>query len=153
MKKRLNQAKKTSKKVLKHKGFLYLLSGGTATAIDIGSYYILFNIILKKQDIDWGWILITAPVASFIISYSLGFITNFIITKYVVFKESNLNGGKQLVRYMLVAVIVFIANYSLLKILVETFGFYPTIGRAFSAGLVAIGSYTIHKFYTFKVID
>jgi putative flippase GtrA len=139
------------RKAYKNKMVRYIFSGGTATGVDVGSYWLFYNFILDKSDLDFGFMMITAPIAALIISYTLGLITNFLITKYFVFSESNTRGREQFVRYLLIAAIIFVGNYFLMKILVEVIKIWPTIARIISAGTIAFMSYRLHKVFTFKV--
>lgn len=140
------------KKLTNSKVFRYFISAGIATWVDITVYFLAFNYIYQKMDIDFfGMITITAPTASLILSYTMGLITNFTITKFMVFKESELETYKQLFRYILVAMVVLVLNYFLMKFLIETLQWYPTIARAVSAVSVGLLSFVVHKTFSFKV--
>src|SRR4051812_32943681 len=92
----------------------YLLSAGVATLVDISVYFIAFNYIYHKQDIMlFNSFLVTAPTAALMLSYTAGLLTNFIITKFLVFHESDLETHKQLFRYILVALVILSFNYVL----------------------------------------
>jgi putative flippase GtrA len=148
--------------VYHNKYFRYFLSGGLATAVDIGSYFIIFNFIISKENIPltflndtalavFSEVIITGHVFSLVCSFSLGFITNFVISRYFVFHESRDTKKRvQLVRYFLVNVIVFLGNYGMLKLLVEVFDVWATPARVISAGTIAFLSFNLHKIYTFK---
>lgn len=140
------------KKLVASKVFRYFISAGIATWVDITVYFMAFNYIYQKMDIDFfGLITITAPTASLILSYTMGLITNFTITKFLVFKESELETYKQLFRYILVAMMVLVLNYFLMKFLIGTLQWYPTIARAVSAVSVGLLSFVVHKTFSFKV--
>ena len=141
-------------KILDNKIVRYFFSAGLATVVDVSVYFITFNFILNKQDIPLypPWKL-TAPIASLIISYTCGLMTNFFITKYLVFSESDLRGRHQLMRYLLVALLILILNYGFMKFLIYILEWYPTVSRIFSALSIGILSYIIHKFYSFKVVN
>jgi putative flippase GtrA len=140
------------KKLIDSKVFRYFISAGIATWVDITVYFLAFNYIYQKMDIDFfGMITITAPTASLILSYTMGLITNFTITKFMVFKESELETYKQLFRYILVAMVVLVLNYFLMNFLIGTLHWYPTIARAVSAVSVGLLSFVVHKTFSFKV--
>lgn len=139
------------KKAYQSKLVRYIFSGGTATGIDITSYYFTYNFLLYKNDFQVGTALISAHIAALCVSYTLGLIANFLITKYFVFKESNLRGRDQFARYLIIAVIVFVANYFMMKILVEVVQIWPTVARIIAAGTIALLSYKLHKVFTFRV--
>jgi putative flippase GtrA len=120
--------------------------------VDVTVYFITFNFILRKQDIPLiDPIVLTAPIASLAVSYSCGLMTNFLITKYMVFTESDLRGRHQLARYILVALLILLLNYLFMKFLIFILGWYPTVSRIVSALSIGVLSFTIHKFYSFRV--
>lgn len=150
--KHLRQRIRTApRKAYKSKVVRYVISGGSATVVDVGSYFITYNFILHKQPFVIGMAHIGAHIAALCLSFSLGLITNFLITKYFVFNESDLRGREQFVRYVAVAAITFVANYFMMKLLVEVVGLYPTLSRLIAVGTVAFLSYNLHKVFTFRV--
>ncbi len=142
---------KLAKKILGKQSFRFIISGGMAAGVDVVSYYIIFNFVLDKQDITLFRSIISAPVASLICSFSLGFISSFLTSKYFVFTESNLRGRQQLVRFVVVGGINFVCNYFLMKFFVEFIHLYPTVSRVVSIVIVAFLSFYLHKVFTFKV--
>lgn len=137
---------------IRSKVFRYLLSAGVATLVDISVYFIAFNYIYQKQDILlFNAYLITAPTAALLLSYTAGLITNFLITKFLVFHESDLETYKQLFRYILVALAILALNYGLMRFLIRSLEWYPTLARAFSAISIGVLSFIIHKTFSFRV--
>lgn len=142
------------KKIINNKVIRYFFSAGTATVVDVSVYFIAFNFIFQKQDIHLlDLAVLSAPTASLIISYSCGLITNFLITKYLVFHESDLRGIHQLLRYLLVAVVILMLNYLFMSFLIKVLNWFPTIARVVSALTIGVLSFLIHKFYSFKVTN
>ena len=140
------------RRVLHNKVIRYFFSAGIATAVDVSVYFATFNFILRKQDIPLVFnLIISAPIASLAVSYSCGLMTNFLITKYLVFTESNLRGRHQLARYILVALLILFLNYLFMKFLIEILEWYPTLSRVISAVTIGMLSFVIHKFYSFRV--
>lgn len=140
-----------SKSAMEHKGVRYIISGGTATVVDVVSFFIIFNYILEKENLHFGHVQIGAHIASLCVSFTLGLITNFLITKYFVFNESNIRGREQFLRYIMVAVVTFFGNYFMMKLLVDVFNVWPTMARLIAVGTIAVLSYRLHKVFTFKV--
>ena len=139
-------------KILQSKVFRYLMSAGVATMVDISVYFIAFNYIYQKQDVHlFSSLLITAPTAALLLSYTAGLITNFLITKFLVFHESDLETHKQLFRYILVALVILALNYVLMRFLIRKLDWFPTLARAFSAISIGLLSFVIHKTFSFRV--
>lgn len=139
------------KGAMSHKGVRYLISGGTATGVDVVSFFIILNYILHQNNITIGHMEVGAHIVALCISFSLGLSTNFLITKYFVFSESNIRGREQFLRYVMVAAITFVGNYFMMKLLVDVFQLWPTMARLIAVGTIAVLSYRLHKVFTFKV--
>lgn len=142
------------RKIIDNKVVRYFFSAGFATVVDVTVYFITFNFILRKTDIPFiDPLVITAPIGSLIISYSCGLMTNFLITKYMVFTESDLRGRHQLLRYLQVAAVILLLNYFFMKFLIHILHLYPTISRIISALTIGMLSFLFHKSYSFKVVN
>jgi len=140
------------KVILDSKVFRYFISAGIATWVDITVYFLAYNYIYQKADIDlFGVLTVSAPTASLCLSYTMGLLTNFLITKFLVFKDSDLETYKQLFRYLMVAMLVLMLNYFLMNFLIKQLEWFPTIARAISALTIGIVSFSIHKAFSFKV--
>ena len=139
-------------RLLQSKIFRYFLSAGLATWVDIVVYFLAYNYIYSKTDIDFlGLMVISAPTASLMLSYTAGLITNFTVTKFLVFNESELETHKQLFRYVLVAVGVLGLNYMMMSFLIRSLEWFPTVARAFSALSIGVLSFVVHRSFSFKV--
>lgn len=140
------------KPLLDSKLFRYFISAGLATWVDVVTYFMAFNYLYRKEDIDvMGYYTISAPTASLMLSYTVGLLTNFTLTKLLVFKESELETHKQLFRYVLVAILVLGLNYVLMRFLIRQLEWYPTLSRAVSAITIGVLSFMVHKTFSFKV--
>lgn len=131
--------------------FRYIASGGTTAVTGIVVYYLTYNFILSQEDVKVGTLLITAPIAALGIESFITFVIGFALNKYLVFTKSNLKGRVQLFRYGSVVLTNILLNYAFLKVLIEAFGFYPTIAKVFTTGVLAVFSYFSQKHFSFKV--
>jgi putative flippase GtrA len=134
-------------KVLGNKVVRFFISGGLATAIDVLVYFVSIHYIFLRPVVFI--IPVSQPVASLCMSYSAGLFTNFLVSKFFVFKNSELRTRHQFMRFFLVAILVFAMNYLLMKILL-VMGIYPTVCRILSAATVACVSFILHNSFTFK---
>jgi putative flippase GtrA len=138
-------------KLLASRIFRYFISAGLATWVDVVIYFLAFNYLYEKSDIVFTeGIVVASTTASLVMSYTAGLITNFTLTKMLVFKESDLQTHKQLFRYILVALLVLALNWLLMRFLIRSMDWYPTIARATSAILVGVLSFSIHKVFSFR---
>lgn len=133
--------------------FRYLMSGGTTAATGIVVYYIVYNFILHQRHVNLPFPpgMITAPVAALIIESFITFIVGFAFNKYLVFTASRLKGRIQLFRYGTVVACNVMLNFAMLKVMVETFHFYPTLAKVISTVILAVFSYFIQKYFSFRV--
>lgn len=131
--------------------FRYLASGGSNAAINMTTYFIAYNYILDKQPGHIGVIPVSAHIGAFLIAFSISFPYGFIMSRYVVFTESDLRGRVQLFRYMLLVLVCIGLNYFLIKFFVEVCHFFPSLSNAMTQALVAIFSYISQRHFTFRV--
>lgn len=131
--------------------FRYIVSGGITVSTGIIGYFIIFNYVLKQQDVHIGDYLITAPIAALMLESTLTFCVGFMLNKYLVFTQSNLKGRIQLFRYATVYGTNILLNYALMKILIEGFRFYPSVAKAVITIGLAVFSYFSQKYFSFRV--
>lgn len=129
--------------------FRYLASGGGGFLLDILVYFVSFNFILQKQDVHLGSIVISAPIFALIISFCIVNPYSFLMSKFIVFQESNLKGRIQMFRYMVIVAVNVFLNYALMKILVEVIHVFPTVSRIITAIAVAVFSFFVNQKFTF----
>jgi putative flippase GtrA len=142
-----------TKKVLNLKVVRYFFTAVTATVVDVSMYFVAYNFILHKKDISYSGFTITAPTLSLMISFCFGLTTNFILTRLLVFTNSDLRLRHQFLRYSMVAFLMLILNYILMTILIRNFQWYPTLSRATAAVSVGFISFIVHKTFSFRVRD
>jgi len=130
--------------------FRYAACGGTNTLLDIFVFFISFNFILHKQDVQLGFLTIKPHVASFLISFCISFPVGFFLMRNIVFTGSTLHGRVQLFRYFVLVVICLLLNYIFIKLFVEQFHIYPTVAKILTTLIVVAFSYLTQKNYTFK---
>ena len=131
--------------------FRYLACGGFNTLLDIFIYFISYNFIFKKQEVDLGFIAFKPHIAALLVSLCITMPVGFLLSKYVVWTESKIKGRIQLFRYLVIVAINILLNYGFIKLFVERLHFYPTIAKIVTTSLIITFSYLSQKHYTFKV--
>ncbi|WP_298741702.1 GtrA family protein [uncultured Chitinophaga sp.] len=131
--------------------FRYLACGGGNTLLDIVLYYIMYNFVLHQQDLHLPSLTISSPIAALFMAMSITFPTGFLLSKYIVFSESNLRGRIQLFRYFVQVAACLLLNYLFMKLFVEYLHIYPTISKILTTFFVVCFSYLTQKKFTFKV--
>lgn len=139
-------------KLVSQQFFRYGVTGASNVFFDWILYSITYNFVLQKKIIDLPFIniSISAHIAALLITFPITLLTGFLLQKYVTFTASNLRGQKQLIRYVSVVIINLLINYFGIKLLVETFKFYPTISKMIVTVICTIFSYFSQKYFTFK---
>lgn len=130
--------------------FRYGLVGGMNLLFNMLLYWFCFNYILDKQDTDFGFVVVSAPILAFLITFVITFFTGFYLSRNIAFGESSVHGAKQLFRYAQVVGVNIGINYFGLKLLVDVLGFYPSPSYASLQVVTTLFSYLAQRYYTFR---
>lgn len=131
--------------------FRYAACGSANVALDISLFFVLYNFVYQKQIVDLGFIAFQPHIAAFLSSFVITFPVGFLLSKYIVWKDSSIKGHIQLFRYFVIVMMNLLFNYTFIKVFVEYFHIYPTIAKLLTTVIVIIFSYLSQKHYTFKV--
>lgn len=138
-------------KVMDKQTFRYAASGGGNTLFDIVLYFITYNFILDKNNIQIGSVVISPHIAAFLLTFPVTFISGFILARYVVFPESSGTRKRiQLTKYLSVVFVCILLNYGFLKLFVEVFGWWPLPAKLATTAFVVAFSYFSQKKFAFK---
>ncbi|MVT11069.1 GtrA family protein [Chitinophaga tropicalis] len=138
-------------KVMPLQTFRYLACGGGNTTMDIILYYISYHFILQEKPIHLPFLTISGHIAALFIALAVTFPTGFLLSKYIVFSDSNIKGRVQLVRYFMLVGICICLNYAFMKLFVEYMHIFPTVSKILTTVFVVGFSYLTQKKFTFKV--
>ena len=138
-------------KVLDNQVLRFVLSAGVGFVVDIAAYYILYDALLKQNKYNiFGYTTDRANIA-LAVSFFIGVLVNFVITRTLVFTQSVLAAHKQLFRFMAVAVVGFTANLTLLQAFIRYAHLYPPVARPAAALSLFFASFFVHKFFSFNL--
>lgn len=134
--------------------FRYLACGGSNTVLNWLTYSISFNYVLGRVPTHiYGNVEITAPVGAQIISFCISFPIGFILSRYIVFPESNLHGRKQFFRYALATATFILLTYVLIKLFAIMLPMVRAdISYIFIMIITSVLSYLSQRFFTFKSV-
>jgi putative flippase GtrA len=141
----------TGNRLLDNQFFRFILSAGTGFIVDISAYYLFYHLVFTAPKYNVLFGQVPNDTLSLAVSFFLGVIVNFLITKFLVFTDSNLSPLRQFLRFVLVAVVGFSANLWVLKMMVRYFHWYPPVARPAAALSLFLASFFIHKFFSFNV--
>jgi len=138
-------------KLFKNQVIRFVFSAGVGFLVDIAAFYFLYHNFLEQPNYNVLNYRFDNYTLSLAISFFLGVVVNFLITKYMVFNESESSPAKQFFRFISVAIIGFFANLTLLDIFIRSFQIYPPVARVAAALSLFFASFFIHKFFSFSL--
>jgi putative flippase GtrA len=134
--------------------FRYLASGGSGAVLNISISSLAFHFLFHERDIVTGWPLlpvITALTAAAAVAFCISTPYGFLMSRYIVFQESNLKGRVQMFRYLLTVGACILLTYFFVRFFHFTCGIFPTPSFILTNIVVAMFSYMAQRFFTFKV--
>ena len=138
-------------RLVKNQVFRFVFSAGIGFLVDISVFYLFYHNLLNQQTYQILSFTVRNSSLSLAISFFLGVVVNFLITKFLVFHESQSKSSKQFIRFILVAIIGFFANLAVVKFLIQDMGVYPPYARVMAALSLFFASYFIHKMFSFSL--
>ncbi|SDS75672.1 Putative flippase GtrA (transmembrane translocase of bactoprenol-linked glucose) [Mucilaginibacter mallensis] len=144
-------ANKLLRKISKNEIARFVCSAGAGFLVDISVFYLFYHNLLTQKSYHILNATVRNSSLSLAISFFLGVVVNFLITKFLVFTESKSSSAQQFFRFASVAVIGFFANLMVIKLLIQTFGMYPPVARITAALSLFFASYFVHKLFSFSL--
>lgn len=137
-------------KVVPRQTFRYAACGALNMALSWVLYFLIYNFVFRKENLDLGIAVISPHIATLGIVFVITLLTGFCLNKYVAFQRSPLRNHTQLMRYILSTAGSLALNYVLLKLLVDVLHLYPTPSQIVASLLIAVYSYFAQKYFTFR---
>lgn len=144
-------ANKFLKKIAKNQIARFILSAGMGFLVDITAFFLLFHYAFTQRNYNIISLKVNNSTLSLGVSFTLGVLVNFLITKYLVFTESQTSAAKQFFRFAIVATVGFFANLGMIELFIHYFNMYPPIARPLAALSLFFASYFVHKFFSFSL--
>jgi putative flippase GtrA len=138
-------------RLLKNQIIRFIFSAGIGFAVDISAYYVLYYNVFTDKTYSVLGLDVSRYVLSLAVSFFLGVLVNFLITRFFVFSESTLSPAKQFFRFTGVAILGFFANLGILAILVKRLNIDPPIARPAAALSLFFASFFVHKLFSFNL--
>jgi len=140
------------KKVIGQQTFRYAVCGGSNALLNLLVFSLSYNLIFTTDLVYPLGIAITRYIAAYLIALSISFPIGFLLNKYVVFQQSNLQGKVQLLRYASLTITNIFLDYLLLHLLIGYFGLWATGSQAFIIVILSLISYLYQTYYSFKTV-
>jgi len=138
-------------KLMQNQVIRFIFSAGMGFLVDICAFYLLYHNLLDQPKYTLFNYTVNNYKLSLAVSFFLGVVVNFLITKYVVFTASTTSGAKQFIRFASVAIIGFFANLLILDFFVQSLQMYAPLARIAAALSLFFASFFIHKFFSFSL--
>jgi putative flippase GtrA len=140
-----------SHKIIKNQVVRFIFSAGAGFLVDQLAFNLFFHYLFRNKTYQIHGFTISNYAISFSISYFMGVVVNFLITRYVVFSDSKLAPYKQFVRFVSVAILGYFANLLVIELLIKGLGVYPTYARPLAALSLFFASFFVHKLFSFSL--
>src|SRR5579864_9046974 len=98
------------KKLLNNQVIRFIFSAGIGFLVDVTAFYLFYHNWLVQKTYHIFSFTVRNSTLSLAMSFFLGVVVNFLITRYLVFTESTSSPYKQFFRFILVAIVGFFAN-------------------------------------------
>ncbi|PJJ84853.1 GtrA family protein [Mucilaginibacter auburnensis] len=141
----------TANKFFKNQVVRFILSAGAGFVVDICAFYLLYHNFFERPFYSVFGYALNNYKLSLGVSFFMGVIVNFLITRYFVFNKSASTPLKQFIRFSAVAVVGFFANLALLDFFVQTLDMYPPVARITAALSLFFTSFFVHKIFSFSL--
>jgi putative flippase GtrA len=139
------------KELLKNQVIRFVLSAGAGFLVDISVFYLFYHNLLVQKTYNILSLVVRNSTLSLSISFFLGVLVNFSITRYFVFSESKSSSSKQFFRFISVALMGYFANLGVLQLFIKQFHMYPPVARIITALSLFFASYFVHKAFSFSL--
>ena len=145
------------RKIMSEQLFRYAACGGGNMVLDWVLYFLIYNFVIGHEIVRIQLsaislqLAVTPHIATLCIVFPITLFTGFWLQKYVTFKQSDLHGARQLVRYISIVALNLALNYFGLKLCVEVWGWYPTPSKMLITLITVAVSYFGQKYYSFRV--
>jgi len=117
----------------------YIISGGTAAAVDIGLLYAFTRFL--------GLWYLASAVLAFIIAFGV----SFFLQKFWTFRDRGTEGmHRQAGKYLGVSVFNLCVNTLLVYLFTDYLNLWYVFSQVIAAGLVALGSFFVYKYWIFR---
>jgi putative flippase GtrA len=142
-------------RVIPTQTFRYLACGGSNTVLNIVVESLAFNHVFKGHPIHlYGSNVIAPEVSAWIVAFAISFPAGFILSRHIVFPESNLHGRIQLFRYALTTASFILLTYLLIKAFTFCIPMVnQTVRYTAICIITAVLSYISQRRFTFKTIE
>lgn len=130
--------------------FRYAVCGGSNLVLDIVLYFLVYQYVFEKQNVDLDVVVLTGHIATLFFVFPITFFTGFLLNRYITFDDSLLSAKTQFIRYLVVSLGAIFLSYLLMKMFVDGFGFFATPSKIVTTVVTVVYSYILQSKFSFK---
>ena len=130
--------------------FRYGACGALNMSLDAVWYFVIYNFIVAKEFVDFGFVVVSPHILSLIIVFPITFFNGFWLNRHVAFRTTHISGVSQAVKYLLSVVGSLAINYIAMKLLVEHFNIWATPSKVITTLITSLYSYLMGRYVVFK---
>jgi putative flippase GtrA len=140
------------RRFLPYQVYAYLAVGSLNTALNLVLFFGFFHFMVPAS----GIVIYHNTIAPYTVSLLLAFIatipTGYYLNSYFAFSDDSRSEDhkKVIIKYFLVVLQGLLADYLLLRLLVEVAHLYPTVAKVISTVVILTVNYLLQKHFTFK---
>jgi len=116
----------------------YAFVGGLATIVDWGGFW------LVQYKLNWHYQL------AVIIGFLLGAITNYLLNKFITFRDHSRYLVQQIGVYCVVSALSWLFSAALMYVWIEKLRLAPMLSRVLTSGVLLLVNFVMHKMLTFN---
>jgi putative flippase GtrA len=117
----------------------YLISGGIAASVDLGSLYLFVSLMHL-------WYLLATTL-----SFILTLVVSFVLQKWWTFKDSSTASlPRQASSYLALSVVNVFVNAGLMYVLVHTLGMQYLVAQFLVIGVIALYGFFLYRYWIFR---
>ncbi len=133
------------------KTYRYGVCGGSNLVLDTLLYFVFYNFVFSKQNVDIFFFVLSPHIASLFFVFPITFFTGFMLSRYITFQGSALSSRVQFFRYFIIGIGAILLSYCSMKFLVDFLKLYPTPSRLITIIVTVIYSYIFQNRFSFRV--
>ncbi len=130
--------------------YRYLACGAVNFVLTSIFYWVAFNFIFAKRNLDLGFVVVSPHIAALGLALPVSFLIGFWMQKNISFSGSPLRGRTQLFRYFLNAIAAALVTYLLDKLFVEVLHIFPTVAFMIIYLITAVMGFVLQKHFAFR---
>ncbi|MDR2912176.1 MAG: GtrA family protein [Alistipes sp.] len=136
--------------LVSRQAFRYVACGGINWVATTVCFWVAFNFVFAKRDVDLGPTVVAAHTAALAIAWLLSVLLGFWMQKNISFRSSPLRGHTQLFRYFLSAVATLLISWQLENLFVRVCHIYPTVAFTIIYLTTAVVGFAVQRHFTFR---